>query len=120
MHGAQSFLPALAVVLCVAAMTTVLFWRSAANLEDVRTLMPVSGEPLPMRLEARSPAVGRTLSELNLRGMTGATVPALRREAGPQLLAPTAHDVLQAGDVLALAGTHESIQAARTLLGPGA
>jgi CPA2 family monovalent cation:H+ antiporter-2 len=31
---------------------------------------------------------------------------------------PSAHEVLQAGDMLALAGTEESIEAARALLAP--
>ena len=65
-----------------------------------------------MRLVAASPAVGRTLAELNLRGLTGATVLAIQRgDAG--LLVPTAREVLAAGDVLALAGTQEAVEAAR-------
>jgi hypothetical protein len=33
---------------------------------------------------------------------------------------PTGHELLQAGDVLALAGTREAVQAAKSLLGGGA
>jgi len=32
---------------------------------------------------------------------------------------PTADEILRGGDVLALAGTSEAIEAARTVLGPG-
>ena len=57
----------------------------------------------------RSPAVGRTLAELDLRGLTGATVLAITRgEQG--VVVPTAHEVLPAGDVLALAGTHDAVE----------
>ena len=67
--------------------------------------------------------MGRTLAELNLRGMTGATVLAIQRDEGGAVV-PTAQEVLRAGDVLALAGTHEAIGAARAVLeaaqGPGA
>jgi CPA2 family monovalent cation:H+ antiporter-2 len=68
-----------------------------------------------VQLDAGSPAVGRSLAELNLRGATGATVLAIARgEEG--ILVPTAQEVLRAGDVLALAGTHDAIDAARELL----
>ena len=67
-----------------------------------------------MRLDAHSPAVGRSLAELNLRGATGATVLAILRNQG--MLVPTAREVLEEGDVLALAGTHEAISSATTLL----
>ena len=69
-----------------------------------------------MRLDAASPAVGRTLAELDLRGLTGATVLAIQRgDSGRSF--PSGHEVLRAGDVLALAGTEEAIEAARALLG---
>ena len=68
-----------------------------------------------MQLDEGSPAVGRSLAELNLRAITGATLLAITRgEQG--ILVPTAKQVLRAGDVLALAGTHDAIDAARALL----
>ena len=71
-----------------------------------------------MRLEPGSGAVGRTLAQLDLRGATGATVLAIARsEAG--VVAPGAGEALRAGDVLALAGTHEAVEAARRLLSSG-
>lgn len=85
------------------------------NLEKLHPVLPGLGEPTSIQLEGTSPAVGRTLAELNLRGMTGATVLAIRRgEAG--VVIPTAREQLQAGDVLALAGTHDAIDAARAVL----
>jgi CPA2 family monovalent cation:H+ antiporter-2 len=81
----------------------------------VHGLLPGLGEPEPFRLEATSPAVGKTLAELNLRGLTGATVLAIQRgEEGVSF--PTAQEVLRPGDVLALAGTHDAVEAAKGLL----
>ena len=68
-----------------------------------------------MVLPPGSPAVGKTLAGINLRGRTGATVLAIRR-GGEGLLVPTGRELLQADDVLAVAGTHESVDAARALL----
>ncbi|WP_395854947.1 cation:proton antiporter regulatory subunit [Cystobacter fuscus] len=68
-----------------------------------------------MRLDSGSAAVGRTLAELNLRGMTGATVLAIRR-GEDKVVVPTADEQLREGDVLALAGTHEAIDSARAVL----
>ncbi len=135
-----------AVLLALLVVLGVGFWRSATNLqghvragsqvivevlaaqsrgpgeekqgERLKTLhaiLPGLGEPTPVRLAASSPAVGRSLAELNLRGMTGATVLAIQRGEGGAVV-PTAHEVLRAGDVLALAGTHEAIDAARAVL----
>jgi CPA2 family monovalent cation:H+ antiporter-2 len=88
---------------------------AAHGLEPVHGLLPGLGEPEPFRLEATSPAVGKTLAELNLRGLTGATVLAIQRgEEGVSF--PTAQEVLRPGDVLALAGTHDAVEAAKGLL----
>jgi CPA2 family monovalent cation:H+ antiporter-2 len=133
----------LAVVLAILGIA---FWRSAANLEGhvragahvivealakqgaasgpghddslspVRAMLPGLGEPVVIRLRAAGPAVGKTLSELSLRGVTGATVLAISRRDAAVML-PQASEVLRADDVLALAGTHESIDAACELMG---
>jgi CPA2 family monovalent cation:H+ antiporter-2 len=73
------------------------------------------GAPVAIRLPEGCPAVGRTLSALNLRGRTGATVLAIAR-GERAIIAPTAAERLEAGDVLAVAGTAESIEAARSVL----
>lgn len=86
-------------------------------LRQVSELLPGLGAPTAVHLDDASPAVGKTLAELNLRGVTGATVLAITRgEYG--LLVPSAKEMLQAGDTLALAGTSEAIGAARALLLP--
>lgn len=84
---------------------------------QLHAVIPGLGEPVPIRLMLGSRAVGRTLKSLNLRGRTGATVLAIRREGGDTLLVPTGNEVLQAGDILALAGSHDSIEQARRKLG---
>lgn len=89
----------------------------AHNLDQVRAVLPGLGEPTPIRLDARSPAIGKSLRDLNLSGLTGAAVLAIMRgERG--LLIPTADEVVHLGDVLALAGTRDAIDAATRLLSP--
>tara|TARA_B100001750_G_scaffold22177_2_gene14879 strand:- start:7294 stop:8841 length:1548 start_codon:yes stop_codon:yes gene_type:complete len=66
-------------------------------------------------LGPESYAVGKTLADLDLRAETGATVVALRSADETHRL-PTGQEPLQAGDVLALAGTTEAIERGRLLL----
>jgi K+:H+ antiporter len=138
-------LPGVVLFVLVLAGLGIGFWRSATNLQghvragaqvvldvlaaqtrpvepaparsftDVHQLLPGLGTLAAVRLEAESPAVGKTLAQLKLRGRTGATVLAVTR-AGGGVIVPTAKERLQAGDVLALAGTHEAIAAATALL----
>ncbi len=54
-------------------------------------------------------------SPIDLRGRTGATVLAIWRPEGG-VMVPSATEVSPAGDVLALAGTPEAVDAARDLL----
>ena len=84
-------------------------------LQAVRAQLPGLGEPVACTVPTGSPAVGQSLAELNLRGLTGATVLAIHRGAG-DVLFPSAAERLSAGDVVALAGTTESVTAARALL----
>jgi CPA2 family monovalent cation:H+ antiporter-2 len=87
----------------------------AGTLAQVGQLLPGLGEPIAVRIRAQSAAVGRTLAELEVRGLTGATVLAIIR-GEEQVIVPTAKEALRAEDVLALAGTHEAVEAARQLL----
>ena len=82
---------------------------------EVGEVLPGLGSPVRFTLTGKSPAVGRTLASLNLRGATGATVLAISRE-GEGVLVPTGHEQLRVDDVLALAGTHEAVDAARAML----
>jgi CPA2 family monovalent cation:H+ antiporter-2 len=73
------------------------------------------GEPTTIRLEEGSAAAGKSLSALGVRGRTGATVLVISRPGQPVLL-PAGHEVLRPGDVLAMCGSREAIEAARGLL----
>jgi CPA2 family monovalent cation:H+ antiporter-2 len=134
-------LPSLAVLAVVVAVLGVVFWRSATDLEGhvragaqmivevlasqsaephvpmgaVHEVLPGLGEPEVIRIVSASPAAGKTLAELDLRGRTGATVLAITR-SGASVSVPTAREVLRPGDALAVAGTRDAIAAARGLL----
>ena len=74
------------------------------------------GEPGTVTLQTGSPAIGKTLSSLDVRGRTGATVLAILRDnLGHD---PTPTEVLHVGDVLALIGNADAIASARSLLSP--
>jgi monovalent cation:H+ antiporter-2, CPA2 family len=88
------------------------------TLEQVNAALPGLGAPTPVIIAQESAAAGRTLSDVNLRGVTGATVLCIFRpsDGEQRTLIPTGHERLRAGDVLALAGSHEAIAAAREVL----
>jgi CPA2 family monovalent cation:H+ antiporter-2 len=89
--------------------------RRRDALVDFRAMFPGMGDPVTIRLAPDAVAVGRTLSSLSVRGVTGATVLAIARPDGAVMI-PSASEVLRPGDVLALAGTAEAVSAARALL----
>jgi CPA2 family monovalent cation:H+ antiporter-2 len=89
--------------------------ESPGPLDEVNRMILGLGSPVSVRLESNSAAVGKTLAELNLRGLTGATVLAIRR-GEEAVLVPSGHERLNVGDVLALAGTRDAVDAARALL----
>jgi CPA2 family monovalent cation:H+ antiporter-2 len=83
--------------------------------DDVKRLLPGLGATTAVRIEAEDASQGRTLKELNIRGLTGATVIAIDR--GPQdIVFPRADETLMTGDVLVLTGTEEAVALARDLL----
>jgi CPA2 family monovalent cation:H+ antiporter-2 len=89
--------------------------HGAEALHEARHLIPGLGDPVIVQLAPDSAGVGRTLKGLDLRGLTGATVVALRRPSG-ETLVPTGDEPLAAGDLLVLAGSSDAIQAARARL----
>jgi CPA2 family monovalent cation:H+ antiporter-2 len=84
-------------------------------LHEVRAMLPGLGTPTPVALPAASPAIGKTLVQLDLSGRTDATVLAVIRP-GEGVLLPSAGEPLRAGDIVVLAGPHDSVEAARALL----
>jgi len=126
------------------ALLALPFWRSATNLEghvragtqavlealvaqsrshepgpgkldELRTMMPGIGEPTAFSVAAGATCIGRSLKEINLRGLTGATVLAIERGHGDVAI-PSADEVIREHDVLILTGTHEAVQTACELL----
>jgi len=109
--GAEVVLEALAAQSRPRSTTT-----ATDTLEQVHQLLPGLGALAAVRLDPGSVVIGRTLAQVNLRGRTGATVLAITRADGG-VLVPTAGERLRVGDVLAVAGTHEAIEAAKAALG---
>jgi CPA2 family monovalent cation:H+ antiporter-2 len=139
-------LPEVMVLLFGIVLLAIAFWKRAANLQGhvragahmivqslakrpekqqeraVRTLskqiddlLPGLGTPVMIVIGRKSTAIGKSLMTLRLRGITGATVLAISREEG-EAMVPTGHEILQDGDILVLAGSHEAIDAARAFL----
>ena len=92
-----------------------------ANVDDamqrMQEMLPGLGEPVAMTVTAESAAAGRTLAELDMRGLTGATVLALLR-GGEQVISPRGDLRLEQGDVIAVAGTHDAVAGVRAMVTP--
>ncbi|HEY3112369.1 MAG TPA: cation:proton antiporter [Gemmatimonadaceae bacterium] len=86
-------------------------------LEDLNAVLPGLGEPIAIRVVPQSIAVGRSLAQLNLRGATGATVLAIKR-GDQQIPTPLGREVINAGDVVAVAGAQDAIAVARAIFSP--
>jgi CPA2 family monovalent cation:H+ antiporter-2 len=88
------------------------------TMEHIAIMLPGLGEPVPVKISATSPGVDRSLAELNIRGKTGATILAITRrgETGAKVVVPSGKEVLRDGDILALAGTQEAVDAAAEML----
>ncbi len=84
-------------------------------IERVRDLMPGIGALTPITLADDSPALGKTLAEIDLRGLTGATIVALCR-GEERIQFPSGGQQLHAGDLIALTGSESAIAAATKLL----
>ncbi|HLK88873.1 MAG TPA: cation:proton antiporter [Polyangia bacterium] len=138
----------LAILLLSLALLAVALWRSATNLEGhvragaqvflehlaaqsgaegsgphpagagVRPELPGLGNAQAIPLLPGSRALGKTLRQVDLRGLTGATVIAIDRHPS-DVVYPTAEEVLRAGDTLVVTGTAAAVEAARSLLGRG-
>jgi CPA2 family monovalent cation:H+ antiporter-2 len=134
-----------ALLIAAIALLIVPLWRSATNLQEhvragaqvVLERLAAQGKPaspdahaadaaaervlagigaaIPVRLSDASPAVGRTLKALALRGRTSATVVAIER-AGSGVIFPTGDEPLLAGDVLVLTGSPDAVGSAEAFL----
>ena len=82
------------------------------------SLLPGLDHAATIRIDAHAFAVSKTLRDVHLRALTGATVVAIRRDGAPASLA-SGDERLEPGDVLAVVGTDDAIHRARTLLARG-
>ena len=141
-------IPGIAVVMAAALVLFLAIWRSAKNLQGhavaageviaaalskrmsdgkqenvdaamqkMHEMLPGIGEPVAMTIARGSAADGLTLAELDMRGVTGATVLALLR-GQEQGVSPRGDLRMQAGDVIAVAGTHDAVAGARIMVSP--
>ncbi len=88
--------------------------QATVELAQVESVLPGFGGVVSIAIGAASPAVGRTLAELDLRARTGATVLAIAR-GGAGMATPSPTEPLAAGDTLAMAGSDDAIAQARNL-----
>jgi CPA2 family monovalent cation:H+ antiporter-2 len=84
----------------------------ARMLEEV---LPGLGQPEAVHVPEGGFVVGKSLAKLDVRGITGATILAITRDGAP-ILIPDGKETLRAGDIVALAGSREAIEAARDLM----
>jgi CPA2 family monovalent cation:H+ antiporter-2 len=140
----QPFLPfgySPALFVAILALLGVVFWESAVNLqehvhagaqmvadalsshshknqddllEQINAMVPGIGAPTTTSVGPESFAAGKTLGDLNLRSLTGASVIAVMR-GSERILMPSGKEIMQAGDSIVLVGTHEAIHKAKEL-----
>ena len=90
----------------------------AHALRRIREVVPGLGNVVPLRLGLGSHCAGKTLAELHVGSLTGTAILVILRDDGEALI-PTGKDILRVGDLLALAGSPEAVEAARRLLVSG-
>lgn len=130
----------LVALLVLIVVTAAIAWRfmvrlyAKAQISLTETLTAEHGDrhehdaPLPallrdaaletVTLDARSPAGGKIIRELQLRTRSGASVVGIDRPGAEPLINPGPDEELRPGDALLLIGTAGQINAARALLAP--
>lgn len=141
----QPFIPSYygaALLISILTVLAIIFWRGATQLYghvragaqvviemlnasldkhkeipviQLDQVLPGLGPVFSLRLVRGSPAIGFSLAELNFRSLTEASVIAITR-GNEGIVVPTGKEPLQEGDILAIAGTEESVQSSRALL----
>ncbi len=131
------------VFIALAALVAVAFWRSVRDvhghvragtqiivssliaqtapeqtqsaIHEIETTLPGVGSLDRFEVKPGFGCIGQSLSDLNLRGDSGANVLAILRPGG-EVVTPEAEEVLRADDVLILNGTRDAIREAAQLL----
>ncbi len=91
------------------------------TMERMVVMLPGLGEPVLMTVAPGSRSDGRTLGEIDLRGLTGATVMAITKDAegARRSIVPSAMERLDAGDLVAVAGSPDALALAREMIEVG-
>ncbi|MBL8857967.1 MAG: cation:proton antiporter [Planctomycetes bacterium] len=89
--------------------------HGAEPMEEVQNLLPGMGEITMIGMDPGNPSIGQSLSELDIRSLTGANVVVIQRGA-QRIVMPNGDERLAEGDVLALTGSGDAIEEAGALL----
>ncbi|HWA15216.1 MAG TPA: TrkA C-terminal domain-containing protein, partial [Gemmatimonadales bacterium] len=92
--------------------------RESRPMTSIYEMIPGLGEPVSLQVNPGDYAAGKSLSALDLRDSTDASILVIVRNGEPIVL-PVGKEVLQVGDVLALAGTQDAVERAMKLLHTG-
>jgi monovalent cation:H+ antiporter-2, CPA2 family len=90
---------------------------SAGYDSDALSTLVARAEIATVRIEDLSPAAGRLIRDLDLRGRSGVTIVGIER-GSQSIVSPGPEEELHPGDLVLLIGSSEQIEAARTLLAP--
>jgi CPA2 family monovalent cation:H+ antiporter-2 len=82
---------------------------------QLQELLPGLGTLHQVELNPSSGSIGKSLSNLNLHSLTGATVIAIIRQT-VGVVAPGGSEILREGDILALIGTQDAVRSAKDVL----
>jgi CPA2 family monovalent cation:H+ antiporter-2 len=92
--------------------------RESRPMTSIYDMIPGLGEPVSLTVNPGDYAAGQSLSALDLRDSTDASILVIVRNGEPILL-PVGKEVLQVGDLLAIAGTPDAVQRGMKLLQVG-
>jgi CPA2 family monovalent cation:H+ antiporter-2 len=92
--------------------------RESRPMTAIYEMIPGLGEPVSWIVSAGDYATGKSLSALDLRDTTDSSILVIVRNGEPIVL-PSGKEVLQAGDMLALAGTADAVERGKKLLQAG-
>ena len=83
--------------------------------DEIEKVLPGLGNISSVELSGYHSAVGKTLADLDIHGLTGALIVGIVR-SGNHMVVPGGNEVLRSGDVLAVLGSEEAVDSAKKLL----
>jgi CPA2 family monovalent cation:H+ antiporter-2 len=85
------------------------------TVEEMEQLLPGLSNIESIELQEGQSSIGKTLAQLDIHGLTGALVVGILR-SGKSVVVPGGNEVLCTGDVLAILGSDEAVEAAKRIL----